>query len=600
MSLPALAELRHGAGHSRGQVRDETLAEPSQSPTRARWVVASGLAVVFALFGARCVGVARSSSITSDESTHLVHGMHFWLTGDDLGMWELGTPRLPHLVDSYASYQALRAAGMVDGATHDVRSEVTQIVLSGIPRALRPARYVAIAWGIALLGAVYWATARRCGVWLGLGTTAIVAFVPEVLAHSALAGSDVPFAVLAVLSLGLMARYMEQPSPGRWCGLALTIGLAWAVRHTAILLILLAGGAHAICALRAPRMRGVGEIAERLCATAWATAGLAVIAFMVLWAGDGFGTVSLAEASASITRMSVPDRLGTVDISSLPVPTSALSLLKQVSHQGRGHEAYFCGEVAQQGWTLYFPVAFLLKTPVGLIGLIVLAAARVRPNSLWERLCLAFLCVLWVSLVRSKVNIGLRYALLTYPLLAPCVARLFEPRLLRDWIWAPATVAAALWFSIASIAAHPRYLSYFNELAGGPKWGWVYLADSNIDWGQDFDALARTLKRLNINDVTTDVSSERRLIEPGLVAIPNPSRELQPSAETLPNRRLYDSEGGAIPVFTRYVAVSVSRLLGLYSRNDMSWLRTRRIVQRVGDSIFIFDMEQPADRPFCP
>ena len=53
-----------------------------------------------------------------------------------------------------------------------------------------------------------------------------------------------------------------------------------------------------------------------------------------------------------------------------------------------------------------------------------------------------------------------------------------------------------------------------------------------------------------------------------------------------------------LPVYTRYVAVSVTRLLGLYSQNDMSWLRTRRLVARVGDSIFLFDMDRPAATPF--
>ncbi|HEV3120572.1 MAG TPA: glycosyltransferase family 39 protein, partial [Isosphaeraceae bacterium] len=480
----------------------------------------------------------------------------------------------------------------------DTVPALTKLVLSGIPRAVWPARFGGIAWGLLLLGAVYWGVARTRGAAIGLVAAALVSMVPEVLAHASLAGSDVPFAATAMLSLVLMARYAEQPTRGRWWSLALAIGLAWATRHTALLLVLLAAGVHAWCALRSPRGAGFGPVLERLCGSAWASAGLTAMACLVLWASDGFGTVSLAEASASITRLSVPQQIGSVDLSGLPVPTSVLSILKQVSHQARGHEAYFCGEVSQRGWSLYFPIAFLLKTPIGLLALLVLAVARMRPRGAWEAICLVFLALLWASLVRSKVNIGVRYALLTYPLAAPFVARLFEPGLLRDRVWGPVTLAAAIWFAGASGACHPRYLSYFNELAGGPQHGWLYLADSNIDWGQDFDALAAALKRRGLNDVTLDVSSERRLIEPGLCALPNPSRELQPPAETPPNRRLYDSEGSAIPVFTRYVAVSVSRLLGLYSRNDMSWLRTRRLVERVGDTIFIFDMDQPAERPF--
>ena len=95
-----------------------------------------------------------------------------------------------------------------------------------------------------------------------------------------------------------------------------------------------------------------------------------------------------------------------------------------------------------------------------------------------------------------------------------------------------------------------------------------------------------------------DVSSERRLAVPGVAVMRNPSKAIQVPAVTPPNRRMYDARAGIIPVFTRYVAVSVSRLLGLYSQNDMSWLRTRRLVERVGDSIFLFDMDEPADRPF--
>ena len=46
--------------------------------------------------------------------------------------------------------------------------------------------------------------------------------------------------------------------------------------------------------------------------------------------------------------------------------------------------------------------------------------------------------------------------------------------------------------------------------------------------------------------------------------------------------------------------MSVSRLLGLYSQNDMSWLRSRKLVARVNDSIFLFDMDTPADGPLGP
>ncbi len=181
---------------------------------------------------------------------------------------------------------------------------------------------------------------------------------------------------------------------------------------------------------------------------------------------------------------------------------------------------------------------------------------------------------------------------MTYPLVIPFVARMFQGRSLRDRVWTPIAVVAVVWFGIASIGAQGRFLSSFNEIGGGPSQGWKYLADSNLDWGQDFDALGRSLAPLGIREITTDISSERRLNVPGVFAVGNPSKAFQVPDVTPPNRRLYDSDGGYLPIYTRYVAVSASRLLGLYSQNDMSWLRSRKLVSRVGDSIFVFDMDQ--------
>ncbi len=564
--------------------------EPGRASSRRPRAVSIVLVLtgIIALFVARTWQVARTDSITSDETTHLVHTLHLIRTGDDLGMWELGAPRLPHALGGLATALALRSAGMFPASSDP--AAISRLVLSGMPRVLLPARAVAIGWGVVLLLAVFWGVARDRGGWSGLAAAAVVSLSPECLAHSAIAGSDIPFTASAVIAMILMARFAERPSRGRWLAVGLGVGLAWAMRHSALLLILLAAGVHVWTTLR--RSRSV----ESLAGSFGAVAAMGAVAFLVLWAGDGFGTVRLGEAAGG----RLPERIGPVSLADWPFPTSAMSVLKQVRHQNQGHDAFLCGQVRQNGWALYFPIAFLLKTPLGLLALMVLAVARSRPKefSAFEWVAAAGLALLWLMLVRNKVNIGVRYALLTYPLAAPFVARLFEGRALRDRVWGPITVLAASALMWASISAHPRYLSSFNEIGGGPSRGWIYLADSNIDWGQDFDALGRSLQRLGIHDVTTDISTERRLDVPGVFAVPNPSKAFQVPAETPPNRRLYDSEGGFIPVYTRYFAASVSRLHGLYSQNDLSWLRTRKVVERVGDSIFLFDLDTPADRPF--
>ena len=583
--------------------RTRAAADPRPAPALARlpiWLSATTLAVILIVFAGRCLVVASTDSITSDETTYLVHALHFWTTGDDLSMWELGSPRLPHLLNALPSYLLARP-GDLPGAGPEAEAVLTRLVLSGSGRVLLPARVVGVMAGLGLLVAVYWSVARRRGASLGLAAAGLVSLVPEVIAHSSLAASDVPFTAAAFVAIVMMARYAERPGRGRWLALALAVGAAWAMRHTALLLVITAGAVHLACAWRArKRDDGISGMAEALLSSILATAVLGAVAFGVLWAADGLGTVTLGGVSRRSAAVDVPRAVGPLSLSSLPIPSSALSVVKQARHQGQGHEAFFLGETSNRGWPLYFPVAFLLKTPIGLLALMALAAARFRPRDAWEWVGPGFLALLWIVLVRNRVNIGVRYALLTYPLAAPWLARLFEKGAIRDRVWGPLTALALAAFLWASFSCHPRYLSYFNEIGGGPGQGWIYLADSNVDWGQDFGALAVTIDRLGIKEVTTDVTSERRLNEPGLVAVANPTREFQAPAVTPENRRLYDPDGGYLPVYTRYFAASVSRLHGLYSQNDLSWLRTRKVVARVGDSVFLFDMDRPADRPLAP
>jgi len=59
-----------------------------------------------------------------------------------------------------------------------------------------------------------------------------------------------------------------------------------------------------------------------------------------------------------------------------------------------------------------------------------------------------------------------------------------------------AFVVGCLAWSIGSTLYYtPHWLSYFNELAGGPLGGPEHLLDSNIDWGQDLLFLKKWQER---------------------------------------------------------------------------------------------------------
>lgn len=626
---PAPKKLRSSSSpQSLHEIGFEPRRETKSNGILKRLVVVASLLTIALVFSARCLQIAWNDSITVDETTHLMRSLYFWQCGDDVEMWSLGTPRMPHLLNAWPTFQTLRREGILprDARGMKAAEAIRGAVLSRSHRVLSPARAVATVWGLLLIGLVYWSVARKEGTAIGVVAAGLLSLVPEFIAHSSIAGSDIPFTTLGFLAVFALARYAERPGFARGLAVAIAIGLAWSTRHTAILFLPITAALFLWKAIFPARSDNT--IAEsthecnlspndptrpktslqnsidrdpspiyRVLVSMISVAAIGAVAFSILWMGDGFQYLSVAKVAEHVTRFDIPRSIGPVDISNLPVPTSLVSLFKQVSHQAQGHEAYFLGEVGTKGWIRYFPLAMLIKTPLGLIVLFVLTAAVVRPKDSWDALLLITLSLLWITLLKSHVNIGLRYAMLTYPLAVPFVARLFTKESLADRPKRLVTLVAAAAFVVSSFAAQPRCVSYFNELVGGPKNGWMYLVDSNLDWGQDFDALAKTLRELGIKEATIDVCTERALDEPWIFAIRFPHREAQIPASVAPNRRLLSADGSYLPVYTRYVAVSATSLMGLYTQNDMSWLRSRKLIKRVNDSIFLFDMDSPADRP---
>ncbi len=164
-------------------------------------------------------------------------------------------------------------------------------------------------------------------------------------------------------------------------------------------------------------------------------------------------------------------------------------------HTTESRPAYLMGETGDAGWWSYFPIAFAIKTPVATLALMVAGAvalmtraAVIRDPVLAAGLA-TFAVVWWLSAVSSHINIGHRHLLPAYPCLfvaAGATAAWRDRRAGRILI-----ALAVGWLFTATVRIHPHYIAYFNELIGGPENGHRYLADSNIDWGQDLKRLAR-------------------------------------------------------------------------------------------------------------
>jgi len=159
---------------------------------------------------------------------------------------------------------------------------------------------------------------------------------------------------------------------------------------------------------------------------------------------------------------------------------------------------YFMGEIYRDGRLAYFPIAFALKTPLGTQLLLLLGVAAVVWNKVQVRDEVALVGVIAIAAfvfgvaVAGNFNIGLRHILPAYPvvfvLAGASAAWVVTAR--GRWL----VMILLVWVGAARLWIHPHYLSYFNEIIGGPTQGHKYLADSNIDWGQDLKRLASYAK----------------------------------------------------------------------------------------------------------
>jgi hypothetical protein len=269
----------------------------------------------------------------------------------------------------------------------------------------------------------------------------------------------------------------------------------------------------------------------------------------------------------------------------------AADLGRMAARADEGHPAYFLGRTSRTGWLAYFPVALLVKAPLGTLGLTALAlgvgAAAIRRaglRALWTSWAPPFALpggVYMVYTVAAGVNIGLRYWLPLVPVLFIGIGVVLA-RTRKRWIGAATAVLIVV--NVASVSrAWPDYLAYFNEAAGGPAHGDRYLSDSNLDWGQDLERLARVLAEHRIDTVTLAYFGAAPPAHYGIryEALYDVFRHEDPDA------------GPPLPT-PDYLAVSVTLLTGQYLRG-LEWLRDRVPALRAGWSIRVYDLSRDAD-----
>jgi 4-amino-4-deoxy-L-arabinose transferase-like glycosyltransferase len=545
---------------------------------------------------------------TFDETAHLGAGISYLETGD----FRLN-PEHPPLAKLIAAaplvllgrgggnYDSPEWTGSIDGAGDALRSHAEEWgfgfeFLNGPPQAasrrdpatrLTPARCAILALGVLLALVVYaWARALF-GPPAGLLALTLAVTCPTLLAHARLVTTDVPAALGFTVTAWLAWRWLSAPSWRRALATGAALGAALLFKFSCVLLAPVIVGlvAAAVATRRVDAKRAVAGVAL-----------IAATAFVALWAGYGFRFAASRDPGYVLewheleSDFRVPPAIVFAREHRL-LPEAYLFGFAYAQSQSTGRVAFLDGEQSLSGWYRYFPEAFLLKTPIAFtalaLWLIAAGVLRTRGRS-FDGWCVALLPLVFAAVaVLSRFNIGHRHVTALYPFLCVAVAPA------ASWLEHRGARAIAVAILVASCLvsfalATPRYLSYFNVAAGGPRGASKHFVDSNVDWGQDLIRLKRWMTAHGVAEVDLAYFGTA-----------------DPRAYDIAFRKVavfidfYPSLPAVRPESGRYLAASVTLLAGVYMDADRAFaneLLTREFASRSTIDEYLVDSESRAAR----
>jgi 4-amino-4-deoxy-L-arabinose transferase-like glycosyltransferase len=450
---------------------------------------------------------ARESSTTWDEGHHLFDGYNIWRHAD-YGL----NPEVPPFVKLIASVPLLRMPLYVPPLKG--RDAQTEAFLDGqdfmfrndTEKMLFRARMTSAIFMVALAIAVFAAGYEMFGPFAALAALAFLVFDPTFLANGALVTTDVGITCCIVVALYLSYRYVKHPSTPGLILVGLATGIALITKFTGLLIfpmLLLLAVAELL-------MERNGRLFARRVAALFV---VALISYGILWAFYGFRYSArpqgqdlnppLAEYLKRVPDAKDAQHLALIARTHL-LPEGYIYGLANTKITEFADTSYFFGHIYRHGHWFYFPVAFLIKSTLPFLILLIAALIFIATGRLRHRRELLFLllpCAVYMAVaMHSDMNIGVRHILPVYGLLYVIAGAAAAALIHLNRRWSYAVALLFVWQIVTSTRVAPAYMAYANEAWGGPASVHKYLGDANVDWGQQLKSAKQYLDSHGIKD----------------------------------------------------------------------------------------------------
>ena len=365
----------------------------------------------------------------------------------------------------------------------------------------------------------------------------LFSFSPTFLAHGRLVTTDIAAALGTVLATYFWLKFLKNPAKKNIISAGLIFGLTMLFKFSLILLVPFFALLTLVYIWIKPKEElSLSKLNYLFLSLMVIIVGMVLIVFPVYQ----FHTLNypaqrqIRDTQYLITNTSLPRLWQELNIwmANQPIlgPFSQyfLGLSLAINRSATGHTTYFLGEVSASGWTSYFPVVYLIKEPLPLHILTLIALcylafkmkklfwvntfSRIKnwiKNNFSQFAMLLFLGIYWLTSLTSELNIGVRHLLPTFPftffLVSAATIHLFNSLKPSIKPYALTILGILLfWQAFSVFSIYPHFLAYANEVIGGPDNLHLYAVDSNLDWGQDLKRLKKWLDENKIDKIYLD------------------------------------------------------------------------------------------------